>query len=162
MNILYLISNTINYTVWGFWITVAGTSLSIISLLITGFVKLETKSIRQSIHSDLIKHEIRKAKESILKDILASIKLISEDDTIDYVFIKSTLNSVNLYEVALSQKSKRVIKIIENRLGLFNIIPIKRIGKFLFRNTIAVRLDQLYKRIESEIDQKEEYVRRLK
>lgn len=159
---LNLISNPIDYTIWGFWITILGTTLSLISLFLTISVKFETKNIKGAIRKDLMKQEIKKAKGSIIKDIITCMELIKEDDTIDYVLIKTTLNSINLYEAALSKKSKKIIQKIEKRLRLFNIKPGEKLGKFFFKKDFIVYLDQLYKRIESEIDQKEEYIRRLK
>lgn len=133
---LNLISNPIDYTIWGFWIAIIGTFISLISLVLTIMVKLETKNIQGAIRKDLMKQEIKKAKGSIEKDIITCMELIKEDDTIDYVLIKTTLNSINLYEAALSKKSNKIVHKIKKRLWLFNIKPGEKIGKTLFKKDL--------------------------
>lgn len=139
------------YTEVGFWITVGGTTLSLISLIVTLVVSNRTKKIRDKLLDDHLKNKLKKTKKSIIKNFQVASTLIEKDEVFDEYLIEENIISIMNYQKVLSNPTKK---------------KIKNLGKEINRekkNAKKIRLliHEIILKIDNEVDEFEEYVGRI-
>lgn len=103
-------------TIWGFFISVLGTILSLASLILAFIIRNNTKRISEKLFKKHLKDDYKKSKSTIIQQLDVIYNLYTSDKTVDRLLIKETLISLNLYEDLYSKKTKKLIANIEKEI----------------------------------------------
>jgi len=135
-------------TVWGFWITIAGTSLSFLSLLVAIFISVNTKKIQKNLTRNHLKEKYRKSKRAIMVQLYTSYELLKDFERMDNSSIHESIISLTIYEDILTRTTKsklsRLKKKIDNDITNSTVSGKKEVSKLLY---------EVIKRLENELDE---------
>lgn len=143
-------------TVWGFWITIAGTVFGFASLVIAIYISVNTNSIRKNLTNKHLKEKYRKTKSSILLQLNTSYSLIKEFDRLDAVSIKEGIISLSIYVDILTPNTKKKLKLLRKKIDN-NTTNDTKIGI----NNISEILFEVIQRLENELDEHTELVKEV-
>lgn len=135
------------YTVYGFWVSVVATLISVVSLILTIFISNSTRKIRHRLILDNRKQKFKKTKGTILLNLTTAYNLARQDNRIDYTLINETLISISYYQKVLKFRTRCIVKKLTKALKSNSI------------DKIANLLYGLQMHINDELDEIEEYVK---
>ncbi|WP_241475246.1 hypothetical protein [Priestia flexa] len=143
-------------TVWGFWITVLGTGLGLISFFITIYIGINTSKIKKNFMKKHLQEKYKKSKKSIVLSLHTSYELLKDEALIDDVKIQESIISLQIYNEILTvttiKKLKKLDKKISHLSKTEDIKKQKEIRNLLF---------EVIKRLESELDEHTEYLKEV-
>lgn len=143
-------------TVWGFWITVAGTFLGFISLILALYISVNTSKIKDNFMKKYLQERYRKTKKSIMLQLLTTYKLLREDNILDEAGINECIISLIIYNDILSIITKRKIKNLQKKIN-DDSKNSTHLGKKEIRNLMF----EIIQRLENELDEHGEYLKEV-
>lgn len=143
-------------TVWGFWITVAGTVLGLISLVLALYIGVNTSKIKGNLMKKHLEKKYRKTKRSIMVQLITSYNLLKEDNILDNSNIDECIISLSIYDEILSRITKSKLKTLSKKLNDDTLN-----NTFKGKNEIRKLLYELIKRLENELDEQDEYLKEV-
>lgn len=140
-------------TIWGFWITVAGTILGGVSLVLTIYVSTTASKIKKNFIKKHLQEKYRKSKKTILLQLHTSYSLLKEDNFLDKNSIYESIILLRIYENVLSKTTNKKLKNLEK------LIKSHKEWNAISQN-VEIRnvLYELITRLESELDEHTAYL----
>lgn len=136
-------------TTWGFWITVFGTVISVISFFLTIWISNNTAKIKKKFMDKHLEEKYRKSKRSIIIQLHTSYRLLKEDERLDVHAIEESIISLSVYEDILTRTTKSKLKKIDKKINS------KALDK---KDEIRRLLYEVIKRLENELDEHTRFV----
>ncbi|MDW0111523.1 hypothetical protein [Sporosarcina aquimarina] len=140
-------------TLWGFWISIAGTLFGFISLLIGIYISNNTIKIRKNFTKNHLRIRYKKTKGSILLQINTSYGLLKEFNRLDVQNIKEGIISLSLYDDILTMTTKRKLKKLRKKINNPNSVTKQN------RDHISELLFEIIVRLENELDEYNDHIK---
>ncbi|MDZ4468095.1 hypothetical protein [Bacillus cereus] len=131
---------------WGFWITVTGTLLGIISLLFTIYISNNTRKIRNGFMKKHLQSKYLKSKRTLILQLTTSYELLMETDKIDEKKINETIISLMIYSDILSSLTKKKVKELKKLIENENDNKDRK-------KQISALLYEIKERLDNELDE---------
>lgn len=143
-------------TVWGFWITVAGTAFGLFSLLLAFYISNNTRKIKKNLMKKHLQDKYRKSKKTIMLQLATSYSLLKENNYLDVVNIDECIISLQIYDDILSSATKKKIKKLTKEIGKE---PQKETTRSL--RDIRVLMYEIYQQLQNDLDEHTEYLKEI-
>jgi hypothetical protein len=148
----FMSNNTM--TLWGFWLSVIGTIVGIISLWISIQVGLTTYKVRYTLKKLHLQDKYKKSKKTIMLQLRTSYSLMVDENYIDEPKITESIISLLNFNEILTKTTKRHIKKMQK-----DITNSKKVSTDKGKRELRDLLWTIITRLETEFDEKNEYLK---
>ncbi|HDR8072013.1 TPA: hypothetical protein QCY71_005047 [Bacillus cereus] len=141
-------------TFLGFWITILGTVVGLVSLWITVIISKNTSKIRDDFMKKHLQEKYKIFKGTIVLKLDTSYALLKESDILDEIEIKESIISLNTYDDILSKETKKKLKTLKKMINNTKTRD-SETGKSEIRNLLY----EIITRLKNELDEHTELIK---